>query len=280
MPISRFLVSIIRAYLISKPPLGRVIGKTPYLFVTGAGEPLSVKASDDIMRPIARHSGVTPLSWHRLRHTWAERMAEVLAEQANGMDKLMYLGGWTNPQSPKRYTPNAIAKQAREALRNYHRSLYREEWSPHGTRGSDLLQPMCSRDLPAVPMRVRSLDGQLVETGEGLLDHARPQRRRPCAITFEWELQRALDRPVLGYTRAEHLVRLYLADRLTRKKASTIHNDFATFLYFEGWLRTGAGVHVGWSDLTKRGSGKKLSGARPKSHGGKGQSFFSSSHLL
>jgi integrase len=127
VPISRFLVSIIRAYLTLLAPLGRPVGKTPYLFVTRKGEPLSVKASDDIMKPIARHTGVTPLSWHRLRHTWAERMAELLAEQANGMDKLMYLGGWTNQQSPKRYIQNAIAKQAGETLRNYHRSLYREE---------------------------------------------------------------------------------------------------------------------------------------------------------
>lgn len=43
------------------------------------------------------------MSWHRLRHTWAERMAEALADQANGIDKLMYLGGWTNPASPRHY---------------------------------------------------------------------------------------------------------------------------------------------------------------------------------
>jgi len=127
VPVSRSLLSLFRAYLVSKPPLGRVTGKTPYLFVTGTGAPLSMKAADDIMRTIGRHSGVTPLSWHRLRHTWAERMAEVFAEQANGMDKLVYLGGWTNPQSPKRYTQNAIARQASEAMRSYHSRLYSED---------------------------------------------------------------------------------------------------------------------------------------------------------
>jgi len=85
-----------------------------------------VKASDDIIRTISRHRGITPLSWHRLRHTWAERVAEVLAEQPNGMDKLIYLGGWTNPQSPKRYIQNAIARQASEAMRSYHSRLYSE----------------------------------------------------------------------------------------------------------------------------------------------------------
>jgi integrase len=126
VPVSRSLLSLFRAYLTSSPPVGRVTGKTPYLFVTGTGMPLSLKASDDIMRTIGRHSGVSPLSWHRLRHTWAERMAEVFAQQANGMDKLSYLGGWTNPQSPRRYIQNAIARQAGEALRNYHSQLYAE----------------------------------------------------------------------------------------------------------------------------------------------------------
>jgi integrase len=127
IPVSRSLLSLFRAYLTSSPPVGRVSGKTPYLFVTGAGMPLSIKASDDIMRAIGRHSGITPLSWHRLRHTWAERTAEVLAEQANGMDKLVYLGGWTNPQSARRYIQNAIARQAAESLRKYHAQLYSED---------------------------------------------------------------------------------------------------------------------------------------------------------
>lgn len=127
IPVSRSLLSLFRAYLTSSPPVGRPSGKTPYLFVTRAGMPLSIKASDDIMRAIGRHSAVAPLSWHRLRHTWAERMAEVLADQPNGMDKLIYLGGWTNPQSPRRYIQNAIARQAGEALRNYHKHLYAED---------------------------------------------------------------------------------------------------------------------------------------------------------
>jgi len=59
VPVSRSLLSLFRAYLISAPPLGRVTGKTPYLFVTGGGAPLWVKASDDIIRTISRHSGIT-----------------------------------------------------------------------------------------------------------------------------------------------------------------------------------------------------------------------------
>ena len=94
IPASRTLLSAVRAYLTYPPPMGRVSGKSPYLFVARSGAPLSSDRADDVIAAIGRHSGVTPLSWHRLRHTWAETMAEELAEQPNGMDRLVYLGGW------------------------------------------------------------------------------------------------------------------------------------------------------------------------------------------
>lgn len=98
IPASRSLLSAIRAYLTYPPPLGRVSGKSPYLFVARSGAPLSSDRADDVIVAIGRHAGVTPLSWHRLRHTWAETMAEVLADQPNGMDRLVYLGGWKSPR--------------------------------------------------------------------------------------------------------------------------------------------------------------------------------------
>ncbi len=126
LPASRNLLSAIRAYLTSPAPMGRVSGKSPYLFVTGTGDPVSVDTADDIIVAAGRHSGVR-LSWHRLRHSWAERMAEALAEQPNGMDRLVYLGGWTNPLSARRYIQRAIARQAAESMRAYQRTLYREQ---------------------------------------------------------------------------------------------------------------------------------------------------------
>ncbi len=106
-------------------------------------------------------------------------------------------------------------------------------------------------DLPPVPMWVRSLDGQLIETG------ANVWRMRTCSdggdvLSINWERLRAMRRGFALGTRAEHLTRLYLADRLSRKKSSTIHNDFSTFLYFEDWLWNKAGVRrFDWSDLTE-----------------------------
>jgi integrase len=126
IPASRNLLAAIRAYLTYPRPLGRVSGRSPYLFVARSGSPVSMDTADDVIAAIGEHSGLSPLSWHRLRHTWAERMAEAFADQPNGMDRLVYLGGWTNPQSAARYIQRALASQAKEAVRNYHRKLYAE----------------------------------------------------------------------------------------------------------------------------------------------------------
>lgn len=126
IPASRNLLAAVRAYLTYPQPLGRTSGRSPYLFVARSGNPVSMDTADDVIAAIGEHSGVAPLSWHRLRHTWAERMAEAFAGQPNGMDRLVYLGGWTNPQSATRYIQRALASQAKEAVRNYHRKLYAE----------------------------------------------------------------------------------------------------------------------------------------------------------
>jgi integrase len=127
IPASRELLRAIQAYLTYPRPLGRVPGKSPYLFVARSGNPLSIDTADDIISLIGRFSGVSPLSWHRLRHTWAERMAQLFADQPNGIDRLMYLGGWTNPLSTRRYVQRTLERQAKESLRAYHEKLYKTE---------------------------------------------------------------------------------------------------------------------------------------------------------
>jgi len=124
LPASHRLLQAIRAYMTLPPPLGRVKGKSPYLFVTRTGSPLAIDAARDLIQVIGQRSGVSPLSWHRLRHTWAERLAPVLLQQPNGLDRLMYLGGWTHPGSPKRYIQHAMAQQAGQTLRDYQSQLY------------------------------------------------------------------------------------------------------------------------------------------------------------
>jgi integrase len=57
IPASRTLLCAIRAYLTYPPPLGRVSGKSPYLFVARSGAPLSSDRADDVIVAIGRHSG-------------------------------------------------------------------------------------------------------------------------------------------------------------------------------------------------------------------------------
>jgi integrase len=127
VPASRALLRAIRVYLTTPPPTGRAHGHSPYLFVTRDGNPLSIDTAQDIIRAIGRHSDVQPLSWHRLRHTWAERVADLLLDQPNGIDVLMYLGGWSHPASAKRYFQNALSRQATDLLRQYQANLYASE---------------------------------------------------------------------------------------------------------------------------------------------------------
>lgn len=124
LPASRELLSALRLYVTSPPPSGRVKGRSPYLFVTGKGDPVSLATADKIIQAIGRHSGIGTLSWHRLRHTWAERMAVRLREQPNGMDVLLYLGGWTARDSVRPYIQQAIAREAQEIMRAYQDGLY------------------------------------------------------------------------------------------------------------------------------------------------------------
>ncbi len=115
IPASRALLNSINIYLTNTPPLGRVLGASTYLFVSIQGNPVSLDRADDIIQDIAGHSSVD-VSWHRLRHTWAEKIANVLCEKPDGADQLQWLGGWTNPESSKRYIQNAIAAKAQETL--------------------------------------------------------------------------------------------------------------------------------------------------------------------
>ena len=56
IPASRELLRAVQMYLTSPPPLGRVSGKSPYLFVTRSGSPVSIDTADDIIVAIGRFS--------------------------------------------------------------------------------------------------------------------------------------------------------------------------------------------------------------------------------
>jgi integrase len=126
IPASRDLLLAFRTYLTMPPPIGRVRGTSPYLFTTKWGDPLSLDMADDIVQAIGKYSMISPLSWHRFRHTWAEKMAEELYSEPNGMEQLAYLGGWTNIASSGRYIERTKRHHGENFLRDRQKTLYSE----------------------------------------------------------------------------------------------------------------------------------------------------------
>ncbi|HLV99287.1 MAG TPA: site-specific integrase [Ktedonobacterales bacterium] len=129
IPTAKPIPRALRAYLMLRPPLGRVAGKSPYLFTARTGDPISIDTANDIIAAIGKQCGID-LCWHRLRHTWAEYAAEVYLSESNGLDRLMYLGGWTSERSVRHYVKRAIRKQAEERWKAYQESTPEEEPKP------------------------------------------------------------------------------------------------------------------------------------------------------
>lgn len=104
----------------------------------------------------------------------------------------------------------------------------------------------CRADLPVVPARTISLDGQLIDTSNESW-RIRTSSDGGMLIVIHWA--RLAGAAVLS-ERARHLVKLFLADKLSRKKARTIENDFRMFLRFQEWLGS-ARSPFEWSNLTE-----------------------------
>ncbi|MGA1981114.1 MAG: site-specific integrase [Acidobacteriaceae bacterium] len=128
LPISHDIQIGLRAYLATPAPVGRRGGRSPYLFVSGEGAPLSISAADGIVKVIARHSGIDDLSWHSFRHTWAESLADDLLNrypQDYAFEILRDLGGWKRgSNTPMHYIQNALRKRGIEFLRERNSRLY------------------------------------------------------------------------------------------------------------------------------------------------------------
>ena len=128
LPISHEIQIGLRAYLAMPAPFGRPGGRSPYLFVSGKGTPLSIAGADDIVKVISRHLGIEDLSWHSFRHTWAESLADDLLDrspQNQALEFIRYLGGWKRGSSvPMHYVQNALRKRGIEFLRERNSRLY------------------------------------------------------------------------------------------------------------------------------------------------------------
>jgi integrase len=102
-------------------------------------------------------------------------------------------------------------------------------------------------DLPPLPSRVMSLDGQLVDTS-AVCWRFRSSSDGGKVILIPWD---RLDEPAILSDGARYFAKLFLADKISRKKARTIENDFRMFRRFQDWLGSIRRASFEWSDLTE-----------------------------
>jgi integrase len=141
------LLPSILGYRDAAPPIGRNDPSitTPYLFVTIEGEPIAVSTADHIIKQIGKYAArlldedttldeyvrerrresLLSLTWHRLRHTWAEQAALLLyPEHGPGTRAILKeWGGWNCEESMDRYIENARQAFSEQAGRRYLSSL-------------------------------------------------------------------------------------------------------------------------------------------------------------
>lgn len=139
LPISNVLAMAIRQY--SHTLLrdgGRRGARSPYLLVTEEGDAISGSSLDAIWKAVNRKLS-TKLSWHVLRHTWAEEAADDLLEQHQHVRDaseivlgiLREMGGWApTSNTPFLYIKNALKKRGNAYLRK--RNAKFDEALPNG----------------------------------------------------------------------------------------------------------------------------------------------------
>ncbi len=137
------LLPAILGYRDMAPPVGRNHPQftTPYLFVTKEGQPISNSTADYIIKQIGKYAAdsldsgesldehmlaqqkesLLGLTWHRLRHTWAEFAALALYRKCGvrAWAILKEWGGWRAEESMQRYTEYARHAISDKAAREY-----------------------------------------------------------------------------------------------------------------------------------------------------------------
>ena len=137
------LLPSILGYRDTPPPLGRNSPKfkTPYLFVTKKGQPVSNSTAGYIIKQIGKYAAhlldnditldeytrarmkesLLALTWHRLRHTWAELAALSLHRKhdVGAWAILKEWGGWRSEESMQRYIENTLRAISDRAGREY-----------------------------------------------------------------------------------------------------------------------------------------------------------------
>ena len=119
LPTSDLLRAGIKMYQTTRWPVGRQTVKFPFLLAASTSrQPLSVRAASHAIEVLGRAAHIPDLSWHSLRHTWAEEIAvDLLAQYGGDEDRclalLCELGGWSHTSpTPKHYIQNALRREA------------------------------------------------------------------------------------------------------------------------------------------------------------------------
>lgn len=127
LPLSWVAVAAVRQYM--RTPLdqgGRHGAATPYLLVTADGAPISSTSLDSVWIAVNAAQKGLQMSWHTLRHTWAEELADQLLDAHRGeldgaelvLAMLRELGGWAPGSStPFRYIQATLRRRGIEFLR-------------------------------------------------------------------------------------------------------------------------------------------------------------------
>jgi integrase len=90
---------------------------------------------------------------------------------------------------------------------------------------------------------------------------------------INWRLLESIPGLLALSERTKQLIRLYLADRIRRKKAATVQNDFKMFCRFFRWLAVNTDLHsFDWSDLSE-GIGRSFLDHSVKHTADKGNHF-------
>lgn len=92
-----------------------------FLITAESGEPMSLRAADDVASAIKKGAGVD-FNWHLARHAFFNRAYEAVASAPSKEAReaqiadIVHWGGWESPRSLEIYTKRARAERARSAL--------------------------------------------------------------------------------------------------------------------------------------------------------------------
>ncbi len=134
LPLDAALAARLQTYITEERRLLPNAKKTPFLFLTRFGKPMSLKNFNKMFVQIANwhpeFSGL--LSPHVLRHTFNDDLSDTLERSGCNQDAVSeqrnYLNGWTpNSSQGTRYNRRFVEKKSQEILLEHQRRIFGED---------------------------------------------------------------------------------------------------------------------------------------------------------